>query len=501
MKPGKASKTTAARVAFSVAGLAIVAMVTMLAGRDHASATSFNPTLKIELASTAPGANSDATSEFNINAPDSNFGGVVAFVPSAFVPTSTTVAVGAIVGKLDAVATLGLVNAPCALALPVSFTMLNGSTNTGDTISPATTGDTLAPLTLDANGNGIPDGIDKYPSYLNTLFPGLTPLARAMGLTNVAGLTVGLNFLLFQPGTVFPATSLGPGLPAPDANLGYPSVTVLQDPTVPPVPSPITDFCSPLKSTSLTYGLSQDNPGTGPNEGGAVVRTNPADGVYNFVTFARSLRDADDDGVENSLDTCPYSADPDFDPRKAAEAGAVPNPTSDPDNDGIPNSCDPTPNVNTTNNDHDFDRFANRGDNCPLVSNNDAKDSDFDAIGDACDQNPTVPDGHLHELCIVAAVTIGAGGTAPPVICPGGAALTAHEPGQTDTTGQPPGGGPSGTGPATTRGTGPGGGPTTGVGSLAPVASAIPAWAAIATGLGSAGLLSSVAALFRRRRP
>ncbi len=47
-------------------------------------------------------------------------------------------------------------------------------------------------------------------------------------------------------------------------------------------------------------------------------------------------------------------------------------------------------------------------------------------------------------------------------------------------------------------------GPATGVGSLAPAISSIPAWAAIASGLGGAGLLglagSALAAIFRRRR-
>ncbi|HEU4759873.1 MAG TPA: thrombospondin type 3 repeat-containing protein, partial [Dehalococcoidia bacterium] len=432
--------------------------------------------------------------------------------------------------------------------------------------------DTKGEIFEDDNGDGIPNGVQMYPDFLLRLFPGLTPRARIYGQTVVSGTDVSLNFVFFEPGTTLPTPSGGTF--QTDKALGYPSVTVLNnigDPAAkPPIGSAITDFCTPLESETTTCAFAQDrnamtrdNPC--PASSGTAVRANPAtDQTVNFVTFASSQRDADNDGLENGFDTCPFNSPFQEDPRK----------TQGPDVDGIDPSCDPDPNDpcgpgpddNSASSDCDVDGFPNRGDNCPLVANPDLPDQDSDSIGDACDPNPSTPDGHFHIVCVVTPVNIGAGGTAPPApnICdqdrvgidvnPQNGVFDSLEAttavvdsdGDTvpDTTDQCPNtpagstvdqvgctaqqavldddndgvknatdicpGTPAGQSvdqqgcsaaqraARTTTTADTGGVPTTGIGSLAPAASSIPLWGALASAFGGAGLLGSLGAFARR---
>ena len=70
--------------------------------------------------------------------------------------------------------------------------------------------------------------------------------------------------------------------------LGYPSVTLLQnagDPDANPEPGPITDFCTPLTSHNVSFGVSKDNKlTTGVDETGYNVSVNPKAGTYTFTT-------------------------------------------------------------------------------------------------------------------------------------------------------------------------------------------------------------------------
>jgi hypothetical protein len=130
-----------------------------------------------------------------------------------------------------------------------------------------------------------------------------------------------------------------------------------------------------------------------------------------FVTYANSEPDADGDSYENAFDACPYDANADGDARGSA----------DPDFDGIDSACDPAPEAKCgpglpgTAGDCDNDGFMNRRDNCPLVANFDQRDGDTDQIGDACDLNPEVMDGHRGAACVSTVVDIGAGGPPPDV--------------------------------------------------------------------------------------
>ncbi len=439
-------------MAMSLAALAVAVLSLTLIGSDTAYATTFDPHAIVNLDDTTPGANSNINTKFCIDfdptcslpdgdLSDSNFGATIAFTPEEFfVASEGDVDIGSWVIFLASQATLGLLGGPCSPSgLTPQFNMLNATTNiNGPTVTfdddPGDPGDTGEVFEgTDSNvyavGAQLPQGVTMYPAHLLRTFPGLQPRARLYGQTQVVGVDVALNFLVFDlPGpTGLQLTDdflIGPGM-------GYPSVTILQnaaDPDAAPVPgSAITDFCSPLQATTTTFGMSQPNPQTG-GGGGKEFRRNPdSDITVNFIQFAASQRDADNDGFENSFDTCPWDTNLE-NPRLGGAAG-------DPDLDGIDSACDPAPSavcgpgLDGPAGDCDNDGFPNRGDNCPLVPNGEDQDNqadrDSDAIGDACDGvaglgnpqglgDPDVPDGHLHVQCIVNAVDIGAGGGNPP---------------------------------------------------------------------------------------
>jgi len=295
------------------------------------------PTMCTETAADlAPSAPTNYSTVFNVPWGRLNFGSLATFSPpDAVITPGNNLPLGAIVGKLRSSTTLGLVNARCypgisdTYTLQVDFTFMNATTNTGLpmdplTLVPPTDGSegALEPYRNDVNGNGLPDHVDFYPSYLNKVFdpdrigdmnadfdeadsfseaiaeastgvdfngdtdtadaadlnndgdtadtvaenggkPPLTPLARYSGTTIVAGTAFVLEFVQFEPGQLagaaFDANNPFSEL---DAGLGYPSIVVLNDPTQPLSPSAITDFCSPLAFFTILFGQTRDNPCT-----------------------------------------------------------------------------------------------------------------------------------------------------------------------------------------------------------------------------------------------
>src|SRR5437773_7197971 len=161
-----------------------------------------------------------------------------------------------------------------------------------------------------------------------------------------------------DPGAFASPIAPFPGLEWATSAWGYPSVTFLQDPQAPPSDSAITDFCN-FSSNTLLYGVTHDNACTGasppvactgsgagftlrlavdggcpgittPNECGSVrLRTPSTTAVcggqaagwsscsLRFYEYAMSQRDYDNDGIENSLDTCPANPNPSWDPRSS----------------------------------------------------------------------------------------------------------------------------------------------------------------------------------------
>jgi hypothetical protein len=500
-----------------VALLAVVLASGLFLNHDtSAQSTSFSPCGSTTVANPAPNATSDVTTVFGValasdcgpfSNPDIhpyqyNTGGLIYFTPSAFVRQST-VPIGAQIGTFSSKATLGLLNNPCNQVLPVPFKLFNATIDrTGPTVEEKPVGqdDRLSTM-LDVDKNGIPDAAEKWPTYLNDVAvkagANLDQLvARYVGTNpspdqkfgDITGLSVVLNFLVFQPGaTVSNKITLDPAL-------GYPSVTVLQDPTtLGSAGDPVNDFCAPLWTQSTLSGSIN----------GTAYRTNPPDGVYDVVTWTQPAPDADGDGIENSLDPCPYTNSSAWDPR-----GAKTQPGGDSDGDGIPDDCDPQPNEKSiwpskngmSNADEDHDGWQNMGDNCPLDANPDQKDTDSDGIGDACDHNLTTVDGQGASVCLVTPITIGAGGPAPAdptklTPCDPNAAIqpaaATNTPVPTPTvnpiTGVRPTNAPTPT--SGTSGTGGiGGGPGSGIGTLAPAGTSIPAWAAMLAVLGALGL-------------
>jgi LPXTG-motif cell wall-anchored protein len=387
-------------------------MITLFGFADGASAaTSFNPTLKVTASKTDPNAPSDYVVDFGVPKGDVNFAGVVSFIPLNWgIVKGDAFPVGTPVGFLDAKATLGLINGACNTVLPVHFDFKNSSINTADTVAYADAdNNTKGDFSEDKDKNGNFDAVDKYPDFLTRLFKDIKPIRRSAGLTAVAGLPILLQFLIFAPGTEI--NTLIPH----DENLGFPTVTVLTnigDPDAVPTPGPITDFCSPLASVNTSLGTAKD---------GTQLFVNPLNGKYTFVTVAVGQRDADGDGYENSLDTCPLVKNV-GDPRVTGDGDA--------DQDGLDGACDPKD--NDTNSDQDLDGYLNRQDNCPLIANGEDKkdvpnvgnqaDKDSDQIGDACDPHADSADteGKLSVQELKVAVTIGdgTGPGGPPTSCP-----------------------------------------------------------------------------------
>jgi len=416
------------------AAVAALVLSAILGTTDSAHAGTFNPTIKISVANPTAGAHSDFTTDFGVPSGDVNFGAAVFFFPSDWDLTAAKdVPLGAIVAQLTAQATLGLVNGQCDNILTVQFKMLNSSVDIKDTVEFADADDNgTGDVFEDKDDSGLQDGIEKYPAFINRITNDAQPIRRAAGVEIVAGVNVLLQFLVFDPGT-----SIIREIPS-DESLGYPTVTFLQaigDPEATPEPNAITDFCSPLTSQNITFGVTKDNPCTDkpgatldpvcavksaplelldnqpksdPDEGGIPLFTNPGEGDYTFTAIALGQRDADNDGYENTLDTCPFDANQ-GDPRIKGEG--------DFDEDGLDVVCDPDDKTGAF--DFDNDGYPNRGDNCPQEPNGEEqtnqKESDKnaqgdprpDGIGDVCDPNPDTPDGDVAVANITSHISIG----------------------------------------------------------------------------------------------
>jgi hypothetical protein len=332
--------------------------------------------------------------------------------------------------------------------------------------------------TAEGSANSIPDGADAVASFVrNSLDPNVQAQdggsvqarARYLGVAYVANsLIVILQLVIMDPGAFASPIAPFPGLEWATSAWGYPSVTFLQDPQAPPSDSAITDFCN-FTSNTFLYGVTHDNACTGasppvactgsgagftlrlavdggcpgittPNECGSVRLRTPSTTAacggqaagwsscsLRFYEYAMSQRDYDNDGIENSLDTCPTNPNPSWDPR-------APNALSggDADGDGLPAACDPNDGVSNADQDADGGGtgWFNRGDNCPTVSNTapimtnpnqlqydqDVPPGQYvpdggppsDGIGPECDPNPTFPNGHYHATYAAETICIGA---------------------------------------------------------------------------------------------
>ena len=370
----------------------LAVLIAALAVAYPADAQTFDPVYDVSVTDNTPQTASDVQVNYDLPRGDVNFAALVQFIPPEWgIVTGDSLEIGTSIGILEAQATLGLINAACQTQLPVVFEMKNASLDVNDTVSFFDDDDNgTADYAEDKDDNDLFDAIDKYPSFLNSVFEGLQPIRRAAGFTIVAGTPVLLQFLIFAPGT-----EIDELIPS-DPELGFPTVTLLQnigDDDATPMPGIITDFCSPLTTENITYGVIPADADPDIGEVGTPLFINPQDGTYTFTTFSLGLRDADGDGWENLLDTCPFTENV-GDPTEAN--------SGDLDADGLDAACDPNDDLASggTDSDEDADGYLNRQDNCPLVPNGEADednqgDRDLDQIGDACDPNPDDPDGPL----------------------------------------------------------------------------------------------------------
>lgn len=110
-------------------------------------------------------------------------------------------------------------------------------------------------------------------------------------------------------------------------------------------------------------------------------------------------KDADNDGISDLEDNCPFDSNSDQTDTDGDGIGDICDTNSDTDSDGIDDSIDNCPAVVNPNqedidgdgvgdacdNDKDGDTVRNSSDNCPVVPNTGQGDRDGEGAGDACD--------------------------------------------------------------------------------------------------------------------
>ena len=330
----------------------------------------------------AAGSHADLTVEMSVGAGNVAPKAFYILIPSQWgITPGCQIPIGLAVGSLRWDALVGRDGNPCNEPAPLLFTMVNASTDPSNTVD-----------FLDRDHNGMPDFaedkdrsgrddvIEKYPEFLNRLFPGRAPMRRTVGLFRYTNPPILAQSLLFASLDGSKGTTLVILL----QNLGDPEAIAGQ--------SGFTDYCTPS-------GFSMTDFGTTPS--GAPLYTNPPAGEYQLILTAFGERDADHDGIENALDTCPFDVNV-GNPRVRGDGDA--------DEDGLDAACDP--NDFESNLDEDSDGYLNRGDICPLVKAEDSstqRDRDGDQIGDECDTSgngPTVADGDVSLVIRAADVTI-----------------------------------------------------------------------------------------------
>jgi hypothetical protein len=454
-------------------GLIAVSVALLLGRGDVLAVGTFSAATTVTLSSGSTSMAADTTSTFTLLEGDLAQSLVVNFTPSAAMVKpgpghgsfngATDPALGDVIGSGSITVDYGLTNSACSSFISLSFPLLNATVDNsgGNLVSPvsisaAGTAGTLETMwTDDGNApgaspppgavapvNGLPADIERYPSYLNTLLTPdggspVQPLARYTSNQLVAGRVNVLHIVVFSPGALSAYSASNPLADMADSALGYAAIAFLHraDPTQSPLPDAVTDTCSDDTRATLLYGTSRINscngvttppcntpgginaPASGANN--KTRYTNPSSaGTYLWMNFHQSQRDADGDGYENALDTCPLAANTD----------ASPHTSSGPDGDMIDSVCDPTPGVDTGIGNHDGDiaingaSWQNALDNCPLVSNSTQDDTErgtiyttaaprggprTDDIGDACETNDTVANGAFETTISLVARCIG----------------------------------------------------------------------------------------------
>jgi len=331
-----------------------------------------HPDFSVEVSDSSAGTSADVTIKMSLAADQVNLQAFFFTIPDEWrIVPGCAIALGRTVGTLSWLTTLGIINNPCNAQVPIEFTMQNASTDPTDVVDFVDNdGNLVDGFDRDNDRSGLADVIEKYPDLLDSTFPGRVPVRRSVGIATVAGTRVIAQTLIFAP---------------LDEAVGQTLVILFQDfPTVRTTVgrTVFTDQCTPFSLTLTEFGVGDD---------GRILQSNPAAGTYTFAMTAFGLRDADRDGIENALDTCPFDVNV-GNPRVSGDGDA--------DRDGLDAACDP--NDFASNPDEDGDDTLNRGDLCPLKAGIDLsgsqKDRDMDQIGDECDvfgSGPDIGDGDV----------------------------------------------------------------------------------------------------------
>jgi len=414
-----ASKRFGAFIIFALLALALAVFAS-----SGSEAGSYKPTNLYEIATNTAGAVSNNTLTLTIPAPDYNYedSSLYSFIPIDWqLAPGTGFPIGAWMGDLSSSTTLGVLNSACRHSISPLFDLYNASVDTSNALTPGEMAwtNTGSPPPDVNPANGIPDYLEKYPHFLNLMLdpdgpagpaPPLEPRARYAGHKKLSTTNWLIELIVLDPGQI---TQL-PGIKAQMVpGLGYALLTILNNPVdQQEQPGAISDFCTSLQSVTTLYGTTKAGGLYGGVGAGLVSQVNPAantgvlgTGTHIARTYSQSERDADNDGWENDMDPCPYTPDPPWDPRVMGGlmSGDCVHPgPGDHDCDGLPDACDPFPEVYDGDEDEDNDGYNNRQDICPLVWDGPGPtnqlDSDGlvgnadlgpspDSIGDACDDS------------------------------------------------------------------------------------------------------------------
>jgi hypothetical protein len=370
--------------------------------------------------------NPDLGNAFTVPIGSENFAAFATSLAGFTLADHSAIPDGSLVGGLLSSVALGLGNGACTqLGAAIKFAFHKATVSTASIFTVDPEGQEARFDTL-ADDNEMPIGQSDPDSPAVTQFPDMTlrlfdpdgsgdasggsspvlPVARYVGLTQVptAGDFQILQLLTFAPGALQTAFNVAGYQSHPFAKLpaalGNVTITVLNDPTATTIsPNVITDFCTPLGSQSAllgdayTHAGSED--GAGANTcrdgvdnggGGGIDYADPdcrvdritapaAAGSYYAQTLTQSIRDSDDDGLDNGFDSC-QTIDNIDDPFPTFDGTGG-------DGDSYDPACDPTPGTNTAgvvqcegeavptghSGDHDGDCYPNAQDPCPAVQN------------------------------------------------------------------------------------------------------------------------------------
>ena len=391
--------------------------------------------------SAATSSNPDLTVTLDVPFGDSNFGSPVITIanPKFVTAADADIIDGHKAGGLTSVINLGVLSGACTTGLIIDFVLYDSSTTGSLPVQAEGTPDRWSNIVTDANSDLIADSTSAFVGAMPSIYPQvfdpdldyfggpngsippIVPLARYTGATFVEGDWQLLSFFQFSARQLEPFAVNTNNQPhifgftgTTDWDL---SLSLLNDVGASVTsPSAIGDFCAPLLVETMLLGLTP--------EGETRLTAPSSSGQYEFWQYSYGQRDADNDGRENSYDTCPFQAgftDADFDGLHDVcdpDSGAGPpgGGSTSPPMDAV--FCGDNYGV-----DEDGDCFSNTQDGCPNIADGgqdlvggDGIADDFslqvnsellttyliaapdggprgDSITDACDPNDTTSTG------------------------------------------------------------------------------------------------------------